>query len=239
MDLLQIKLRKIIDILTRRLEVAYRERCEIMVEDTFPSHDIKFTISIPKINAHMVQIYPNDLLLNIKEDFVADSLFAKFYSGIIKERDKMTIKGMKADYAYIDEVLGYAGSHYNPFKLGPAIGADLVSINRCVPNIKDVIFNNPATIVIWEDGEKTVVKCQEGDIYDPEKGLAMAITKRALGNKGNYCEELKKWLPEDYEAVTSVPISKLHIELKPNNIPKTIEELTAALNMALVHSKEK
>lgn len=231
MDLLQIKLRKIIDILTRRLEVAYRERCEIMVEDTFPSHYIKFTISIPKINARMVQVYPNDLLLNIREDFVAVSLFAKFYSGIRKEKDKMTIKGMEADYIYIDDVLGYAGSHYRSFELAP--------FKRCIPNIKDVIFNNPATIVIWEDGEKTVVKCQEGDIYDPEKGLAMAITKRALGNKGNYCEELKKWLPEDYEAVTSVPISKLHIELKPNDIPKTIEELTSALNMALVHSKEK
>lgn len=227
MDLLQIKLRKIIGILTRRLEFAYRERCEIMVEDTFPSHDIKFTISIPEINARMVQIYPNDLLLNIKEDFVADSLFAKFYSAIRKEKEKMAIKGMKADYMYIDEVLGYAGSHYRSF------------IGWCVPNIKDVIFNNPATIVIWEDGEKTVVKCQEGDIYDPEKGLAMAITKRALGNKGNYCEELKKWLPEDYEAVSSVPISKMHVELKTDSIGKTIEELTEALNMALVHSKEK
>ena len=227
MDLLQIKLRKIIDILTKRLEIVYRYKCEIMVEDTFPSHDIKFTISIPEINVHMVQVYPNDLLLNIREDFVADSLFAKFYSGIRKEKDKMTIKGMEADYMYIDEVLGYAGSHYRSF------------IRWCVPNIKDVIFNNPATIVIWEDGEKTVVKCQEGDIYDPEKGLAMAITKRALGNKGNYCEELKKWLPEDYEAVPSVPISKMHVELKADSIEKTIEEFAEALNMALVHSKEK
>ena len=64
MDLLQIKLRKIIDILTRRLEIVYRERCEIMVEDTFPSHDIKFTISIPKINTRMVQVYPNAFWVN-------------------------------------------------------------------------------------------------------------------------------------------------------------------------------
>lgn len=64
--------------------------------------------------------------------------------------------------------------------------------------IKNVIFNNPATIVFWKDGTKTVVKCQEEDTYDPEKGLAMAITKKALGNKGNYCNELKKWL-ERYE----------------------------------------
>ena len=52
-----------------------------------------------------------------------------------------------------------------------------------VPNvIKDVIFDEPATIVYWVDGSKTVVICQEGDIYDEEKGLAMAISKKALGN---------------------------------------------------------
>lgn len=66
-----------------------------------------------------------------------------------------------------------------------------------VPRIKDVIHNDPATIVFWEDGTKTVVKCQDGDVYDPEKGLAMAISKKALGNKGNYCEVFKKWLPEE------------------------------------------
>ena len=61
------------------------------------------------------------------------------------------------------------------------------------------MFNNPATIVIWSDGTKTVVKCQEGENYDPEKGMAMAISKKALGNKGNYCEVFKKWLPEEEE----------------------------------------
>lgn len=62
--------------------------------------------------------------------------------------------------------------------------------------IKNVIFNDPATIVFWADGTKTVVKAQGDDTFDPEKGLAMAISKKALGNKGNYCNELKKWLPE-------------------------------------------
>ena len=67
-----------------------------------------------------------------------------------------------------------------------------------VPEIKNVIFNEPATIVIWKDGTKTVVKCQEGEGYDPEKGMAMAISKKALGNMGNYCEVFKKWLPEEH-----------------------------------------
>ena len=63
-----------------------------------------------------------------------------------------------------------------------------------IPDIKKVIFNDPATIVIWADGEKTVVKCQNGEPYDPEKGLAMAISKRALGNKHEYYNTFKHWL---------------------------------------------
>ena len=62
--------------------------------------------------------------------------------------------------------------------------------------IKKVIFNNPATIVMWEDRTKTVVKA-EGEDYDPEKGLAMAIAKKAFGNEGNYYNEFKKWLPKE------------------------------------------
>lgn len=66
-----------------------------------------------------------------------------------------------------------------------------------IPEIKNVIFNDPATIVFWDDGTKTVVKCQPGDRFDPEKGLAMAIVKKAYGNKGSYCNQLKKWLPKE------------------------------------------
>ena len=72
--------------------------------------------------------------------------------------------------------------------------------NRGVVNnnrsIKNVIFNDPATIVFWTDGTKTVVKA-ENEPFDPEKGLAMAIAKKSLGNKGDYYNEFKKWLPEE------------------------------------------
>lgn len=62
------------------------------------------------------------------------------------------------------------------------------------PTITKVIFNNPATIVFWSDGSKTVVKTQNGEVFDPEKGLAMAMAKRAFGNKGNYYNYIKKWV---------------------------------------------
>ena len=47
--------------------------------------------------------------------------------------------------------------------------------------IKKVIFNGPATIVIWVDGSKTVVKCAEGDGYSKFSGLAIAMCKRMYG----------------------------------------------------------
>lgn len=65
--------------------------------------------------------------------------------------------------------------------------------------ITKVIFNPPETIIIWDDGTKTVVKCGDNDIYDPEKGMAMAICKKTFGNKGNYCNVFKKWLPKEKE----------------------------------------
>lgn len=63
--------------------------------------------------------------------------------------------------------------------------------------IERVIFNNPATIVYWTDGTKTVVKCQEGDEFRRETGLAMAIAKKHLGNKGNYNEVFKNFIEEE------------------------------------------
>ena len=60
--------------------------------------------------------------------------------------------------------------------------------------IKDVIFNPPATIVLWMDGTKTVVKDQGEVFYDPEKGMAMAVAKKAFGNQGNYYNQFKKYI---------------------------------------------
>lgn len=60
--------------------------------------------------------------------------------------------------------------------------------------IKKVIFNNPATIVLWADGTKTVVKVQGDDVYNREQGLALCIAKKALGNKSNFNNEFKRWV---------------------------------------------
>lgn len=62
----------------------------------------------------------------------------------------------------------------------------------------DQVWFNPAkgtTVVRWTDGSKTIVRCQEGDSFDKEKGLALCYMKRTLDNKGNFNETLKKWCP--------------------------------------------
>lgn len=78
--------------------------------------------------------------------------------------------------------------------------------------IKNVRFNPPATIVFWTDNTKTVVKCN-GEDYDPEKGLAMCICKKMLGNRGNYYEVFKKWLPKRDDSDITQKVLQ-HIEPK-------------------------
>ena len=65
-------------------------------------------------------------------------------------------------------------------------------------SIKDVLYKDPATIIFWKDGTKSVVVC-DGEEYDPEKGFAMAACKKVFGNEGNYYNTFKKWLPEEAE----------------------------------------
>lgn len=71
--------------------------------------------------------------------------------------------------------------------------------------IKKVIFNDPATIVLWSDGSKTVVKCDPDDVFDPEKGLAIACMKKLFGNKGYYNDIFRKWLSEKEDEKSSYP----------------------------------
>lgn len=74
---------------------------------------------------------------------------------------------------------------------------DLLTNQGLIVRAVDVIFNDPATIVFWSDNTKTVVKCQPGDIYSPEAGLAMCYMKKALGNSSrafnNALKPAKDW----------------------------------------------
>lgn len=64
-------------------------------------------------------------------------------------------------------------------------------------SISRVIFNDPATIILWSDGTKTVAKTHGDDAFDPEKGFAVACAKKLLGNDDAFRLEFAKWAPVD------------------------------------------
>lgn len=101
--------------------------------------------------------------------------------------------------------------------------------------IKRVIFNPPATIVYWSDCTKTVVKCNVNDIFDPEKGLAMAIAKRCAGNTRAYYAEIRHWVAEcgkDYPGKPYTESSSVENDALKKYIAQAKKSYEAALEAA-------
>ena len=64
---------------------------------------------------------------------------------------------------------------------------------RPTANIKIIINEKKkTTVAIWGDGSKTVVKCQPGDEFDAEKGIAMCFVKRSFNNRGCYNDWMRE-----------------------------------------------
>lgn len=80
----------------------------------------------------------------------------------------------------LKETIKYDQLYYNPGRCNDKkLRVDiLLSSLKFQPN--RVIFNPPCTIVLWNDGSKTIARCGENDIFDPEKGLAIALAKRFI-----------------------------------------------------------
>lgn len=95
-------------------------------------------------------------------------------------------------------------------------------------DIKEVIYNDPAVVVYWKDGTKTVATAQNED-YDPEKGLAICFAKKALGNSykgmGRFKRLLKKAIKkkpeEDCTLVVKPKVTNVTIEAEVEKKPKT------------------
>lgn len=133
--------------------------------------------------------------------------FMETMEGLINSPNQKLIGDMSGGYIYADgnakAELMYAATEISKANRRAIEAENRLDVLKYTVNnafgitprmfhIKKVIFNNPATIVFWIDGTKTVVKAENED-FDPEKGLAMAIAKKALGNKGSYFDKIKEW----------------------------------------------
>lgn len=62
--------------------------------------------------------------------------------------------------------------------------------------IKRIIFNPPATVIIWGDDTKTVVKCAEDDEFNPEIGVAMCYMKKIHGSRHAFSKMVESYIEE-------------------------------------------
>lgn len=89
--------------------------------------------------------------------------------------------------------------------------------------VKDVKFSGPATIVFWTDNTKTIVKA-EGEDFDHEKGLAMAIAKKFIGTNtshSNYYDIFKKYLPKEEKVEDKEENKEEKVEVKEEKKKET------------------
>lgn len=128
----------------------------------------------------------------MKTDFTMTS---RIPSGVIRLENGEIIKGRCIS---MESYYNKPNNKPNRFSIELIVDDINNNDNSILPNIKKVIFNRPATIVLWDDNTKTVAKCSENDKFDPEKGLMACITKKALGNKGNYYNTIRKYIGEYY-----------------------------------------
>lgn len=121
------------------------------------------------------------------------------------------------------DYFNYFNHMYNkgPYTISTLDSGHISRKQSAMNSITKVIFNNPATIVLWSDGTKTVVKCDERDEFDPEKGLAMAICKKHFGG-GFYNDIFKKWIPE------KTPEIEIEGQITMDDIAKKFEKLAKA-----------
>lgn len=149
--------------------------------------------------------------LGIKEDNMDRSLADKKFKKVTIECEDGT--------TYAGKINHVCGSPYRWDKL--CVEAMVEDKPIGAYGIEKVLFQNPATIVFWSDGTKTVVNCMDNveikkkvvdgkevtirkpkkaDTYSEEAGLAMAIVKKWAGNNGNYNNIFREFIPEMAQA---------------------------------------
>lgn len=96
--------------------------------------------------------------------------------------------------------------------------------DKFMPEIKNVIFNDPATITFWNDGTKTVVKTHADDEFDPLVGLLLCVSKKYLDTNRKIFKALDKFYPDWEKKRKSQP--RKNSTLDYTNLTKALNEST-------------
>lgn len=104
-----------------------------------------------------------------------------------------------------------------------------------IPDVRRVVFSEPATIVFWEDNTKTVVKCMKGEKFERYAGFIAACAKKMFGSTSrakaimNECaEDQVPAEPKKKKGVKASDITRAVNEVNANS-----ESIKEAINEAL------
>lgn len=115
---------------------------------------------------------------------------------VLTESDALALSGCKSSDSVAHVLLNVLRRRlYQGMPAAHYIGTTWRGNGPAKPEIERVIFNDPATIVFWKDGTKTVVKANN-EKFDKEKGLLAAIAKKVYGNKGSFNNIIKHFVEE-------------------------------------------
>lgn len=75
--------------------------------------------------------------------------------------------------------------------------------------VKKVIFSGNRTIIMWNDGTKTVTKCHELDAYDKEKGILACMAKKLYENTNLFNEVVRAYVSEEETGMSSEKLASI------------------------------
>lgn len=119
-----------------------------------------------------------------------------------------------------------------------------------IPEIKEIIFNKPATVVYWKDGTKTTVKCGNDEAsFDREKAVAMCFLKKMFkpSIKSHWLDVINDAIKAADDKVAQAEADKAEkARIKAENIAKAeearkkkAEKIAAANKIEEIHKKIK
>lgn len=135
-----------------------------------------------------------DIKVNEYTTFINDTMID--HEATAKLNEKLTLKCSECEI--IDGVLMTKLPKYRIKYECEFIGEEKMK------KFEKVIFNEPATIVMWEDKTKTVVKAMDEDTFDPERGFLQAYFEKTSGMSRTQCNKMLADLRKQYEDMNIV-----------------------------------
>lgn len=114
------------------------------------------------------EIYPNDDSHRVEVELIRNLDIQEFMK-TYQEKNEKRIPGGKINR--LQKALANWRRMLTPFSTKQFKG----------PAFNRIVFSGRATILLGDKNDKTVVKCQEGEPYDPEKALLTALFIREYG----------------------------------------------------------